>query len=49
MKYAYQCTDGSPDSVYDLMTDEDYAKFERLAETLSPGDAVEELAGHEQD
>ncbi|MEE1728510.1 hypothetical protein PUR33_05155 [Streptomyces sp. BE282] len=49
MKYAYQFTDASPDSVYDLVTDEDYAKFERLAEILSPGDAVEDLAGHEQD
>ncbi|MFD4172486.1 hypothetical protein [Streptomyces anulatus] len=42
-------TDASPGSVYDLMTGEDYAKFERLAEILSLGDAVEELAGHEQD
>ncbi|WP_434593173.1 hypothetical protein [Streptomyces sp. A5-4] len=51
MKYAHQLPDAFPDSasVYDLMTDEDYAEFERLVEILSPDDGFEEHIGHEQD
>lgn len=50
MKYAHQLPDASPDSVYDLMTDEDYAEFARLAEILGAADdAFEEHTGHEQD
>ncbi|MFJ6437515.1 hypothetical protein [Streptomyces sp. NPDC091416] len=48
MKYAYQVPDGFSGSVYDLMTDEDYAKFERLVEIFKADDAFEDRAGHEQ-
>ncbi|MBT2895656.1 MULTISPECIES: hypothetical protein [Streptomyces] len=49
MKYAYQMPDAFPDSVYDLMTEEDYSEFERLADIVSADDAFEEHTGHEQD
>ncbi|WP_406139528.1 hypothetical protein OH828_20730 [Streptomyces anulatus] len=51
MKYAHQLPDAFPDSAsgYDLMTDEDYAEFERLVEVLGPGDGFEEHTAHEED
>ncbi|MFI0978218.1 hypothetical protein ACH4SP_14630 [Streptomyces sp. NPDC021093] len=49
MKYAHQMPDDFPGSVYDLMTDDDYAEFEHLAEILSADDALEEPIGHDLD
>ncbi|MFI5803494.1 hypothetical protein [Streptomyces sp. NPDC051561] len=49
MKYASRMPDDFPGSVYDLMTDEDYAEFERLAEIFSTDAAFDELTGHAQD
>ncbi|MGW6791300.1 hypothetical protein [Streptomyces chartreusis] len=49
MKYAYLLPDGSLDSVYDLMTDEDYAEFERLTDLQNALYAREEHAELEED
>ncbi|MFI1768873.1 hypothetical protein ACH41H_43520 [Streptomyces sp. NPDC020800] len=49
MKYAYQLPDDSMDSVYDLMTDEDYAEFERLTDLQNALYAHEEHAELEED
>ncbi|KUF15447.1 hypothetical protein [Streptomyces silvensis] len=49
MKYAYLLPDDSLDSVYDLMTDEDYAEFERLADIHSALSALEEHPELEED
>jgi hypothetical protein len=49
MKYARRLPANSPDDVYDLMTDEDYAEFGRLADIFNAGDGPEEHAGHARD
>ncbi|MER7778186.1 hypothetical protein ABTZ21_24815 [Streptomyces sp. NPDC096191] len=49
MKYAYLLPDDSLDSVYDLMTDEDYAEFERLSDIHSALRAPEGHAELEED
>ncbi|MFJ2215033.1 hypothetical protein ACIQVO_31745 [Streptomyces sp. NPDC101062] len=48
MKYACLFPDASPESIYELMTDEDCAEFDRLDEVLIASKAVAEHAAHKQ-